>query len=171
MGRCHASASQSLEAPGMTGVAHSNARDCPTTATGLLTLPQIGLFHNGLCLASGGLLMLPCVCRLMVELEANRSAGHPLAGSSERRPAEEKHSTLQQTQAGPQAPHTQAQIQVQSLLYVFAPTVLVVPLLPGGTCLLPPHLYQYNSGCLQLHHLCMVQCIGGLQCQCPLPDA
>ena len=115
--------------------------------------------------------MLPCVCRLMVEQPANRSAGHPLAGSSERRPAEEKHCTLQQTQAGPQAPHTQAQIQVQSLLYVFAPTVLVVPLLPGGTCLLPPDLYRFNSGCLQLHHLCMVQCIGGLQCQCLLPDA
>ena len=57
----------------------------------------------------------------MAELEANK-AGHPLAGSSEKRPAENKHSTLQRPQADLQAPHMQAQIQVHNQrCVVFAP--------------------------------------------------
>ena len=94
-------------------------------------------------------------------MEANRSAGHPVAGSSERRPAEERHSPLQhpqaghplagssemrpaedrhlplqQTQAGLQAPHMQAQPQVPSPVCVFDLTTLGLQLLTGGTCLL-----------------------------------
>ncbi|DBA89813.1 TPA: hypothetical protein ACH3X2_004683 [Trebouxia sp. C0005] len=51
--------------------------------------------------------------RLTVDPEANRSAGHPLAGSSERRPAEERQSPLQQPQAGLQVPRMQVQLQAQ----------------------------------------------------------
>jgi hypothetical protein len=148
----HASAPPSLEAPGVTGIARSN--DCLTSAMGVLTLPLLGFFPTGLCLASVGLLMLPCVCRLMVEWEANRSAGHPVAGSSERRPADERHSSLQHPQAGLQAPHVQAQLQVQSLICVSASTTPFVQLVP-------PDLCQYNSECLQLHHVCIIQCNGG----------
>ncbi len=62
--------------------------------------------------------MLPCVCRLMVEREANRPAGHPVAGSPERRPADESQPHLQRSQAGLQVPHMQAQPQVYSVIYV-----------------------------------------------------
>ncbi|DBB12205.1 TPA: hypothetical protein ACH3X3_006311 [Trebouxia sp. C0006] len=51
--------------------------------------------------------------RLMVEQQANRSAGHPLAAIIERRPAKQRHSSLQQTQADLHAPHIQAQIQAE----------------------------------------------------------
>ena len=46
--RCHTSAPPSLANPGMTGVAHSNALDCHL---GLLTVPLLGRFPNGLCLS------------------------------------------------------------------------------------------------------------------------
>ena len=71
--------------------------------------------------------MLHCVCRLTVDPEANRSAGHPLAGSSERRPAEERQSPLQQPQAGLQVPRMQVQLQVHILLCVWlTPTIAYV---------------------------------------------
>ncbi len=115
----------------MTDTTNSNAFDSLTFAIGLLTVRLLG-FQKGPCLASVDLLMLHCFFRLVVELEANRSAGHPLAGSSERRP------------------------QVHSLICVFVLTT--------------PDLCQCNSGCLQLHHGCMVQCIGGWRCECLSPD-
>ena len=110
----------------MTDTANSNAFDCLTFAIGLLTVPLLGVFHKGLCLASVDLLMLRCVCRL-VEWEAIRSAGHTLAAIIERRPTEERHSTLQQPQRGLPAPHMQAQPQVHS---------------KPGLCVCP-----HNSGC------------------------
>ena len=72
------------------------------------------------------LLMLPCVCRLTVELEANRPDGPKVAGSpanksspvNDRSPATESQPDLPCSQAGLQAPHVQAQPQVQGLIYV-----------------------------------------------------
>ncbi len=49
--RCHTSAPPSLAIPGMTGIADSNALDCLPSAIGLLTVPLLGLFPNGFCLA------------------------------------------------------------------------------------------------------------------------
>jgi hypothetical protein len=105
-----------------------------------LTLLLPRLFSADLCFAFIGLLTLACDCRL-VEFEATWAPGHPLAGSSEMRPAEERHSPLQHPQAGHpiagisesrpaedsqpslqrpqsglQVPHIQAQTQVHSLI-------------------------------------------------------
>jgi len=82
-----------------------------------------------------GLLMLPCMCRLTVELEANRSAGPKVAGGPtdesspvrERRPAVESRPHLQCLRAGLQTPHVQAQPQVHSLIYeLLIPTIAFV---------------------------------------------
>ncbi len=131
--RCHTSAPPSLAVPGMTGIAHSNALDCHPSAIALLTVPLLGFFQNGLCLACVDLLIWACDCRL-VEWEADRSAGHPVAGSSERRPAEDRHSTLQQPQPGLKA-NVQAQPQVQSQSCVQLTSLNAFMLhLQGSTC-------------------------------------
>ena len=97
-GAVHASTPVSLDIPGITSNAYSNAFE-RLTCVGLLTLLLPGLFTTDLCFASVGLLILACVCRL-VKWEAKWAPGHPLAGSSEMRPADERHSPMQQPQAG-----------------------------------------------------------------------
>ena len=60
-----------------------------------------------------GLLMLPCVCRLTMELEANRPDGPKVAGSpanksspvNDKSPATESQPDLLRSQPGLQAPH------------------------------------------------------------------
>jgi len=71
----------------------------------------------------------------MVELEANRPDGPKVAGSpadksspvKDRSPPTESQPDLLHSQAGLQAPHVQAQPQVQSLIYVsLVPTAALV---------------------------------------------
>ena len=89
----------------------------------LLATNQNFFFCQGSSLASVvSLLMLPCVCRLTVELEANRPDGPKVAGSpanksspvNDRSPATESQPDLLRSQPGLQAPHVQARPQVQS---------------------------------------------------------
>jgi len=114
-------------------------------------LPLLGFFQKGLCLASVDLLMLHCVCRLVVELEANRSAGHLLAGICEMRPAEESHSTLQQPQVGLPATHMQAQPQVHSK--------------PGLCVCLLSQLWLCNL-CQVVHADCLLMFVSAFQDVC-----
>ena len=101
-----------------------------------------------------GLVILSCLCRLTVELTANRPAGHPRAGIpaiervplkeraplnervplNERNPAAKSKPRLQCLQAGLQVTHVQAQPQVQSQLCVLlSPETALVLHLQAGT--------------------------------------
>ena len=80
-----------------------------------------------------------------MELEANRSAGHPLAGISEMRPAEVRHPFLQQLQASLQAPHMQAQIQLHNqFVWFLHHNLLLFNFGDVSWDTMPPDLCQYS---------------------------
>ncbi len=93
-----------------------------------------------------GLLILHCVCRLTVELEANMSAGPKVAGSpvDDRGPANESQLHVVRFQAGLQAPHVQAQLQVQSQLGMLVSynTASVLDIQKSTWVTMPPYLCQ-----------------------------
>ena len=75
-----------------------------------------------------------------------RSTLPPVASADERRPAKESQPNLQRPQAGLQAPHMQAQPQVQSQNHVLlsSTTASVLDLQDSTWATKSPHLGQHN---------------------------